>query len=175
MQRWIDRAVIGLNLCPFAKAVVVKGQLRLCIERSAEEADMIDALERELCALRDADPAVLDTSLLVLPHAPAEFLLFQDLLRRCNRRLRKLRLEGVIQIAAFHPAWQFADLEAADIANHTNRSPYPALHLLREASIARALAGGATADTIVQHNIQTLRRLGPQGWAALGVGAVDGC
>ena len=168
---WLERAVIGLNLCPFAKAVHVKGQIHYAVTTAIEFADVQDVLASELKALVALDAEVRDTTLLILARGFNEFLTFNDFLARANLVLRKLSLQGVIQIAPFHPQFQFADEAQDDIANCTNRSPYPMLHLLREASVDRAVAAFPQADEIFEKNILTLTALGAQGWAALDVGA----
>ena len=169
-RRWLERAVIGLNLCPFAKAVHVKGQIHYAVSLAHEPADVLDMLASELKALVALDSEVRDTTLLILAHGFEEFLAFNDLLARANAVLRKLSLQGIVQIAPFHPRFQFADAAQDDLANCTNRSPYPMLHLLREASVDRAVAAFPEADEIFEKNIRTLTELGVQGWAALDVG-----
>ncbi|MBC8748999.1 MULTISPECIES: DUF1415 domain-containing protein [Paraburkholderia] len=166
-RHWLTEAVIGLNLCPFAKAVHVKGQIRYAVT----EADTLEAvltdLEGELQTLAAADPAAIDTTLLILPRAFGEFLDFNDCLFFADRLIQQLRLEGVIQIASFHPHYQFEDSEPDDIENYTNRAPYPILHLLREDSIARAVQAFPDAQQIYERNQETLRRIGVAGWDAL--------
>ena len=168
---WLQRAVIGLNLCPFAKVVHVKGQIHYAVSLALDPADVLDELAQEITTLVALDAEVRDTTLLILPNALSEFLDFNDFLIRANVLLRKIRLDGIVQIAPFHPSFQFADATKDDIANCTNRSPYPMLHLLREASVDRAVAAFAQAEEIFEKNIQTLTQLGAQGWVALDVGA----
>ena len=170
-QRWVQRAVIGLNLCPFAKAVEVKRQVRYVVSHASRAKGLLVDLERELHGLVEADPATLDTTLLMAPHGFADFLEFTELLERADQLLQRMDLEGVLQIASLHPLYQFADTEVNDITNATNRAPYPTLHLLREDSVDRAVAAFPHAETIFETNMQTLRALGPLGWSALGVGA----
>lgn len=169
-RRWLERAVIGLNLCPFAKAVHVKGQIHYAVTAARGGADLLDVLEAELQALAAADPAVRDTTLVIAPWAYPDFYAFNDFLDDADRLLARLGLEGVLQIAPFHPRFQFAGTDADDITNATNRAPYPTLHLIREASIDRAVEAFPDAEAIYQVNIDTLEQLGPQGWAALDVG-----
>lgn len=170
MRRWLERAVIGLNLCPFAKGVHVKGQVHYAVSRAQRPSELLHDLRRELQELAALDPAVRDTTLLMAPGCLQDFLDFNDFLNAAERLLRKLRLEGVLQLASFHPAYQFAGTEEGDVTNSTNRAPYPTLHLLREDSIDRAVAAYPEAEAIFERNMQTLRTLGPDGWAALGVG-----
>ncbi|EON21820.1 hypothetical protein C265_01520 [Cupriavidus sp. GA3-3] len=163
-RHWLERAVIGLNLCPFAKSVYVKEQVRYAVSTVTEAPDVMDDLERELRLLADADPDQIDTTLLILPDAVADFLDFNDLLYFAERLLGSLGLEGTLQIASFHPQYQFAGTEPDDIENYTNRAPYPILHLLREDSIARAAAAFPDAADIYERNQATMRRLGHEGW-----------
>ncbi|NVO04890.1 MAG: DUF1415 domain-containing protein [Rhodoferax sp.] len=170
-RRWVQRAVIGLNLCPFAKSVEVKGQVRYVVSHASGAKPLLADLKRELLGLAAADPVALDTTLLIAPDGFAEFLDFNDLLERADRLLVDLDMDGVLQIASLHPRYQFADTEADDITNCTNRAPYPTLHLLREDSVDRAVAAFPQAEAIFETNMQTMQRLGPAGWAALGVAA----
>jgi hypothetical protein len=170
MRRWLERAVIGLNLCPFAKAVHVKGQVHYVVSHASEPQALLQDLRRELRALAESDPAQRDTTLLMLPHCLHDFLDFNDFLDEADQALADLELDGTLQIASFHPQFQFAGTAADDITNFTNRAPYTTLHLLRESSIDQAVAAFPEAETIYEKNMQTLEQLGPEGWAALGVG-----
>ena len=169
-RRWLERAVIGLNLCPFAKSVYVKNQVHCVVCPGHDPGELLASLRAELLALSAADPAERDTTLLMAPNMLGEFLEFNDVLDRADAVLVELQLDGVLQIASFHPDYQFADAAPGDITNATNRAPYPTLHLLREASIDRAVEAFPEADAIYEANMATLRRLGPNGWAALDVG-----
>lgn len=168
-RRWVERAVIGLNLCPFAKAVHVKRQIRYAVSAADSAKQALDDLDAELDRLAAADPGVHETTLLILPSGFDEFIEFTDLLRRCDKRIRRCGLDGVIQLASFHPEYRFADAEPGDTANFSNRSPYPTLHLLREDSIARAVQTYPQPESIYEANIRRLRELGARGWSALGV------
>lgn len=172
-RRWLERAVIGLNLCPFAKAVYVKRQVHVAVSAADDAAGVLEDFARELDALVALDAGERDTTLLVIPHALADFLDFNDATARAERIVRKRGLEGVVQVASFHPRFVFAETDADDITNYTNRSPYPTLHLLREASIDRAVEAFPDPAAIYETNMETLRRLGPEGWQALGVGASE--
>jgi hypothetical protein len=169
MQQWLERAVIGLNLCPFAKAVHVKNQIHYVVYLGDDAQECLALLRRELQGLAAADPEMRDTTLLIAPHAWSEFLDFNDFLDQADRVLRKAKLDGVLQIASFHPQFQFADSEPDDISNYTNRAPFPTLHLLREASIDKAVQAFPNAESIFEKNIETLERLGHAGWYALGL------
>ena len=163
-QHWVTRAVIGLNLCPFAKAVHVKGQIRYVVSDERDLEGVLTVLEAELRALEQADPESVDTTLLIFPHALADFLEFNDALFFAERLLGQLRLDGQLQIASFHPRYQFEGTEPEDIENYTNRAPYPILHLLRESSVERATQAFPDAADIYERNQETMRRLGHEGW-----------
>ena len=166
-QQWLDRAVIGLNLCPFAKSVRVKEQIRFVVSPARTPEELLAALVHELQWLAEADPEQTDTSLLIHPQVLGDFLDFNDFLGPAEDALAELGLEGVLQIASFHPDYQFGGTRADDIGNYSNRSPYPMLHLIREASIDRAVAAFPEAEMIYERNIETLQRLGHAGWRAL--------
>lgn len=166
-RRWLTRAVIGLNLCPFAKAVHVKEQIRYVASPATEAAGVAADLESELRLLADSDPRILDTTLLILPSALRDFGDYNEFLGQGERLLKRLWLRGVLQIASFHPDYQFAGTEPGDIENCTNRSPFPILHLLREDSIARAVDAYPDPDDIYERNQDTMRRLGWDGWRKL--------
>lgn len=170
-RKWLERAVIGLNLCPFAKSVHVKGQVRYVVSAARSEDALLDDLERELKFLAEAAPAEVDTTLLITPEVLTDFDDFASFLDLVEVVLRTQGLSGTLQVASFHPDYVFADAEPDDIANYTNRAPYPTLHLIREASLARATAAFPDAADIYERNIETLRALGHEGWRALDVAA----
>ncbi|QNK65182.1 DUF1415 domain-containing protein [Variovorax sp. PAMC26660] len=170
-RRWLERAVIGLNLCPFAKAVHVKAQIYYAIYLPTEEADLMDTLLSEASELAALDATVRDTTLLIAPNTLADFLDFNDFTARAERRLARAGFDGVFQLASFHPQFQFGGTEIDDIGNATNRAPYPTLHLLREDSVSRAVEAFPEAEAIFERNIDTLEALGASGWKALDVGA----
>ena len=166
-QRWLERAVIGLNLCPFAKAVYVKRQIRYAVTAATTAEELLAELRHELELLGQANPDEIDTTLLIHPRAMTDFLDFNFFLQEADAANRNLGLEGNVQIASFHPAYEFAGSAPDDIANFTNRSPHPILHLLREASVDRAVAAFPDAAAIYERNIETLHRLGHEGWRRL--------
>jgi hypothetical protein len=166
-RAWVRRAVIGLNLCPFARAVDVKDRMRYIVSDRADPAVILEQMLVEFGQLAATPVEEIETTLLILTAAFADFLDFNDFLEQAERRLRRAGLEGEFQIASFHPAYQFAGTEADDIGNATNRSPWPTLHLLRESSIDRAVASMENPDSIYEANIETMQRLGKEGWAAL--------
>lgn len=164
---WLERAVIGQNLCPFAKAVHVKQQIRWVVSQATDEQELMDDLVSELQLLAQTDATKIDTTLLIHPHVLTDFLDYNDFLELAESAVAELDLEGELQVASFHPDYQFADVAADDISHATNRSPFPTLHLLREASIDRAVAAFPDADSLVERNIATLQQLGESGWHAL--------
>ena len=166
-RAWVERAVIGLNLCPFAKAVHARNQVRYVLSQATDEEGLLAELAEEMQRLVATDPAEIDTTLLVHPQLLNDFLDFNDFLGMADAALEQLGLEGVLQVASFHPRYQFAGTDVDDIANATNRSPYPTLHLLREASVDRAVAAFPAAEAIYENNMRTLEELGPDGWTAL--------
>ncbi len=166
-QRWLERAVIGLNLCPFAKAVNAKGQVRLVVSGASTPQELLEELAQEMTLLDQADPALIDTTLLVHPQVLGDFLDFNDFLGDAEALLETLELDGVLQVASFHPDYQFADAAADDMGNCSNRSPWPTLHLLREESLDRAIEAFPDPEAIFGANIRRLRELGPVGWRRL--------
>ena len=169
-RRWLERAVIGINLCPFAKAPHAKGQIHYAVCDGADAPDLLAALRHELQALAAADPTERETTLLMAPQGFDDFLDFNDLLDAADAVVAELELDGTLQIAPFHPRFQFAGTAEDDITNATNRAPHPTLHLIREASIDRAVEAFPEAETIFEANMATLEKLGHAGWAALDVG-----
>ena len=164
---WLEKAVIGLNLCPFAKAVHVKNQIRYTVSEATTAEALLNDLVSELKLLIEADPLEVETALLIHPHVLNDFLDYNDFLDIADAALDELDLVGIIQIASFHPHYQFAGTDTDDIDNFTNRSPYPILHLLRETSIERAVEAFPDAAQIFEKNIATLRLIGQAGWNAL--------
>ena len=166
-RAWVDRAVIGLNLCPFAKAPQVKGQVRYVVSAADDPAALLADLVAELERLAEAPPERLETTLLIHPRVLTDFAEYNDFLAIAEDTVAELDLEGVLQVASFHPQYQFDGTEPDDITNATNRSPYPTLHLIREDSIDKAVAAFPEAEAIYEVNMATMERLGPDGWAAL--------
>ena len=166
-QRWLERAVIGLNLCPFAKAVHVKQQVRYVVSAATDEETLLADLLHELRLLADSDADRIETTLLIHPCVLGDFLDYNEFLDVADAAVSELDLDGVLQVASFHPAYQFADSQPDDIENFSNRAPYPTLHLLREESVAKAVAAFPDAAHIYERNIDTLRKLRHEGWRAL--------
>lgn len=168
-QDWLEKAVIGLNLCPFAKAVHVKKQIRYVVSAANSEQALVVDLMEELKRLERTDSSEIETTLLIHPEVLTDFLEYNDFLETADRALEELDLDGVIQVASFHPQYQFVGTKSDDITNYTNRSPYPMLHLLREESVARAAASYPGVDDIPEKNMQLLEEMGLQGWQKLGI------
>jgi len=168
-QKWLLEAVIGLNLCPFAKAVVVKDRVRYRVCLSSVSQDVLQMLADELQFLVSADASVVETTLLIAPYAFPDFLDFNEFLGECNTLLESQGLEGELQVADFHPNYQFSGEAPHAMGHFTNRAPYPTLHLLRESSMDEAVAVYPDAALIFERNIASLESLGVQGWADLGV------
>lgn len=166
-RRWLERAVIGLNLCPFAKAVHAKDQVRFVLSEASDTEALLHQLHDELLWLQAADPQQTDTTLIVHPYVLGDFLDYNDFLDLADALVAELGLEGDIQVASFHPDYQFAGAAPDDIGNFTNRAPYPTLHLLREASVERAVAAFPDPDAIVERNLAALDALGHEGWRKL--------
>ncbi len=168
-QQWLEKAVIGLNLCPFAKAPYVKEQVRISVSRAKHLDGFLEDLDRELQLLADTSAEETETTLLVQPDLFGDFLTFNDMLELADAAVGEHDLEGVVQIAPFHPDFQFEGTEADDISNYTNRSPYPTLHLIRESSIAKAAEAFPDAAAIFERNIALLEEMGHEGWDKLDV------
>lgn len=168
-REWLEKAVIGLDLCPFARAVYSRDQIRYVVSDAGTPEALLADLLAELQTLATADPDVIDTTLLIHPGVLEDFLDYNDFLGVADAALEDLDLVGEIQIASFHPRYQFAGTAPDDIESYTNRSPYPMLQLLREASVERAVASVPDPAEIFEKNIETLRRLGHEGWRRLGL------
>jgi hypothetical protein len=166
-KAWLEKAVIGLQLCPFAASPYLNDRVHYCVSTQRSSTGLLDELSHELQALQDADPLECETTLLIHPQTLTDFDEYNDFLDECDAAIDALDLEGELQVASFHPLYRFAGTGAQDIENYTNRSPYPMLHLLREASIARAVTSFPGIEDVGSKNIETLRRLGHAGWQRL--------
>jgi hypothetical protein len=161
--------VIGLNLCPFAESPYRGNRVRFCVSEQRSAAGLLEELRSELSGLASMKPGDCETTLLIHPWVLADFIEFNDFLAVCDEAVSELDLEGVLQVASFHPQYQFAGTQPEDIENYTNRSPYPMLHILREDSVERAVEAVGDAEEIYRRNIRTLRTLGHDGWKRLWV------
>ena len=166
-RRWLEKSVIGLSLCPFAEAPYRADRVRFFVSEQRSASGLLDELRAELLGLQACDPSRCETALLIHPWVLGDFLEYNDFLDVCDATVEDLGLEGELQVASFHPHYQFAGTESGDIENFTNRSPYPMLHLLREESVARAITAVGDTDEICRRNIRTLRELGHEGWRRL--------
>ncbi|MCX2863069.1 DUF1415 domain-containing protein [Paucibacter sp. PLA-PC-4] len=168
-RAWLEKAVIGLNLCPFAKSVHVNNRLRYVVSGATSPEELLKELAKELLLLRRSDPDEIETTLVIHPQVLQDFLDFNDFIGAADALVEDLELDGELQIASFHPQYQFDGTAADDISNYSNRSPYPTLHILRESSIERAVETMADTDAIYEANMATLEKLGLDGWKALGL------
>lgn len=166
-RAWVDRVVIGLNLCPFARAVQVKNRVRYAVSHATVAQGLLMDLCDELQLLAAADPEITDTTVLVHPGVLADFEDYNDFLGIAEAAVVELGLEGELQIASFHPDYRFDGTEPEDIGNATNRSPWPTLQLLREASLDKAVAAFPDPEAIYENNIRTLESLGAERWTEL--------
>jgi len=166
-RRWLERAVIGLELCPFARPVHLQDRIRYCVSEATAPEALLEQLQHELTLLNETDPALCETTLLIHPQVLGDFLDYNDFLGIAETLVSEMGLEGTLQVASFHPHYRFEGTGEDDIDNYTNRSPHPTLHLLREESVSRALEAFPDAERIYQKNIDTLRRLGHAGWQRL--------
>jgi uncharacterized protein len=166
---WLERAVIGLNLCPFARAEYVRNRIAFRVTQATTPEALLSELETALRELMAIEPSKIETTLLIHPWVLQDFLDYNEFLGEADALLVRMELVGVVQIASFHPRYQFAGEDPGDMSHFTNRSPFPMLHLLREASVERAVGSGEDAATIVARNLKTVRGLGPEGWKRLGL------
>jgi uncharacterized protein len=166
-RRWVEKSVIGLNLCPFAENPYRGDRVRFYVSEQRSAVGLLAELRSELQALAAADPQKQETTLLIHPWVLADFMEYNDFLEACDAAVSELDLEGELQVASFHPRYQFAGSQPDDIENYTNRSPFPMLHILREASVERAIAAVGDTEEIYRRNIRTLRALGHEGWKRL--------
>jgi len=171
--QWLEKAVIGLNLCPFAKSVHVKKQIRYMVSAAQSPDELPCDLLTELELLAQTRRDKIETILLIHPHVLTDFLDYNDFLTVVDAALEEIDLVGVLQVASMHPDYQFADTRPDEITNFTNRSPYPTLHLLREESIDEAVAVFPEAEMIFEKNMEIMRKLGYEGWNALGLAEVQ--
>lgn len=169
MRTWVEKAVIGLNLCPFARSVYVAEQVRFVVSRAPHLDGFLETLDSELDFLAAADPQTLDTTLLMAPELFADFEVFNEVAGIAEEAVEEHGLEGILQVASFHPQFRFDGVDADDVSNYTNRAPFPTLHLIREASLERALAHVPDPDAIYQRNVALLREMGMEGWKKLGI------
>ncbi|PIT56969.1 peptidase [Snodgrassella alvi] len=168
-RHWLEQAVIGLNLCPFARKPYNLNRLRFTLSHARHLDAYLELLEQEILLLLQTPAIEIETTLIIEPQLFTDFDVFLDAATLAEQVLQDVNADGTIQIAPFHPDFQFADEPYNDISNYTNRSPYPILHLIRESSIDQAVAAFPDAATIYERNKALLRRMGAEGWAKLGI------
>lgn len=166
-RHWVEHAVIGLNLCPFANSVFRKNQIEYRISHARDPEALLQDLSAALQTMIDTPAETIDTLLLIHPWVLTDFLDFNDFVGIADEVLEQSGLSGVLQVASFHPQYQFAGVPADDVTNATNRSPFPTLHLLREESLDRAIDSVSDTDDIVERNLALMRKLGSSGLQAL--------
>ena len=169
---WLEKAVIGLNLCPFAKAPHNKGQIRIHVSFAKHLDAFLEDVDAEIRRLLDTPAETLETTLLVCATLFDDFLIFNDMLDAAEQAIEDNGATGIVQIAPFHPQFQFDGTDADDIGNYTNRSPYPTLHFIREDSIEKAAQAFPDPAVIFERNIETLQKMGRESWEKLGI---SGC
>jgi hypothetical protein len=172
VRRWVEDLIVELNLCPFAGRELVRNRIRFVVTEALTEEQLLVALETEFVLLND--DAAVETTLLIHPHVLQDFFDYNQFLDKADQLLVLMGLEGVYQIASFHPDYQFAGTAVDDLENYTNRSPYPLLHILREASLERSIAAYPNVEEIPDRNIEKMNNLGREKLLALLQGCADG-
>ncbi len=165
VRQWVEALVVGMNLCPFAKRELVNNRVRFATTTSVTKEQLLMALQSELDLL-NTDSSI-ETTLLIHPGVLQDFYDYNQFLNYADSLLAEMGLEGIFQIASFHPDYQFNGTKPDDVENYTNRSPHPMLHLIREASLERAIANYPEADQIPQRNIALMNDLGQDKLQAL--------
>ena len=160
VRQWLESLVIKLNLCPFAGRELLNDRVRFAVTSATSEDELLNALQTEL-ELLSADTSI-ETTLLIHPEVLGDFAAYNQFLDAADGLLRYLELEGIYQIASFHPDYQFGGTESGDVENFTNRSPYPLLHLLREESLEHAIAEFPDAEKIPERNITLMKSMGEE-------------
>ena len=173
-KEWLEKAVIGLDLCPFARAVYRGDWIRYVVCPAEDPEALLSRFIEELHLLISSAPEEIETTLLIHPRLLSDFLEYNEFLGVADAVLEDLGLSSTVQVASFHPGYRFANSEPDSIDNYTNRSPYPMLHLLRQASVDRAVTAFPDPAKIYEKNIATLRLLGHEGWQRLGIATGEG-
>ena len=172
VQRWVESFVVDLNLCPFAKRELIKNRIRFALTAAQTEEELLTALQAEL-ELLDSDTSI-ETTLLIHAKVLQDFYDYNQFLDYADELLLQMGLEGVYQIASFHPHYQFGNTDPDAAENYTNRSPYPMLHIIREESIARAIADSPNIDQVPARNIALMNQLGKDRLRALMQACITG-
>ncbi len=158
VEVWLEKVVIGLNLCPFAKRELRNGKIRFSEASASTEEALLRELVVELSLLQRRSE--IETTLLIIPGALTDFEKFNQFVGFAESVIEAMNLEGIYQLASFHPDYQFAETQADDVSNYTNRSPYPVIHILREASLERAIEQHPNTEMIPEQNITLMNELG---------------
>ena len=158
VRRWVETVVVDLNLCPFAGRELRQQRIRFVVSPATTEAQLLASLQTELERL-ETHPDT-ETTLLIHPRVLQDFDDYNQFLETADDLLGAMDVDGIYQIASFHPHYQFAETAAEDVENYTNRSPYPMLHLLREQSLERSIASYPATEQIPLRNIALMKRLG---------------
>lgn len=161
-KQWVEKVVVGLNLCPFAKPVIKANGLRYALTQSVADDALIAFFLAELELISNADEVTIATSLVIYPNALGDFYDYLDFLAQCEELLVRAGLSGEFQVASFHPDYLFAGVGEEDVSHWTNRSPFPMLHIIREAQMSRVLANHPNPDSIPERNIELLREMGKE-------------
>ena len=165
VRHWVETLVVGLNLCPFAKRELINNRVHFTVTEATTVEQLLSTLQLELELLNNDQS--IETTLLIHPNVLQDFYDYNEFLDYADGLLVEMELDGIYQIASFHPNYQFADTEADDVENYSNRSPYPLLHLIREQSLERAIADYPDSDQIPQRNVELLKSLGRDKMEAL--------
>jgi len=161
VNHWMDAMVVGLNLCPFANTVRRQGHLNIAVAQDGSIPGCLQLLADEAHELAERDASA--TSLVILPEGFEDFDDYLDLLAMAEALLEDLGFEGAMQLASFHPRYQFEGTDENDVSNWTNRAPYPILHMLQESAVTKAVEAHPNAEGIPEQNIDTLEKLGMAG------------
>ncbi|MFP5402389.1 MAG: DUF1415 domain-containing protein [Gammaproteobacteria bacterium] len=159
VEQWLDEVVIGLDLCPFAARPRREKRVRIAVSHATTPEALLDDLQAELERLADAPAGELETTLLAIPDMLEDFADYNDFLDAVDLWVEQFGWEGELQVASFHPQYQFADTEADDPGNLTNRSPWPLLHIIREDSLEKAIEHYPDVDGIPERNIARMKAL----------------
>lgn len=157
---WLEQMVVGLNLCPFSSSVIARNQVHYAVCDATSDAHLKQFFVDELQRLLGTNENDVATSLLMFTQGLEEFGDYLDLLDWFQQLLEEADLTEHVQLASFHPQYQFEGVAADDLSHFTNRSPYPTIHLLRQDQMARILAHVSNPETIYLDNIKTLEKLG---------------
>lgn len=163
-QQWVERVVVGLNLCPFARPVVQEQSIRYAVCDASDWNTMRQFVLEEMLLIWEAEPSDITTSLLMFSQGLQDFLEYLEFLELADSLIEDAGLSGIFQVASFHPEYQFDGTSSEDRSNYTNRAPFPTLHLLREDDISRAVESSVDTTAIPERNIQRLLSMSEEEW-----------